>query len=96
MPTQLTFDFAIGTPPPRNPPPIDPNADAADRPRLGGQNAAILALLESKPEVSNAELAGISLKYTGRISDLRAAGHAIKITRREGGTRFYSLIRNAG
>lgn len=103
--TQQTFLFADPprprrTPQPRPdaaaPPPSDPNIDADDRPRAATQNAAILALLESRDMVSNAELAAVSLKYTGRISDLRAAGHVITIARRDGGTRYYRLERNAG
>lgn len=45
-------------------------------PRRGGQMAAILERLRGGP-ATNVELALISLKYTSRISDLRAAGHDV-------------------
>jgi hypothetical protein len=42
-----------------------------ERPRLSGQCERILALLERGP-VTNRRLAEIALKYTSRISDIRA------------------------
>lgn len=49
------------------------SAPEEDRPRLEGQNAAILERLRRGP-ATNHELAAISLKYTARISDLRIKG----------------------
>lgn len=79
-----------------SPGPILPHyADPADRDRLAGQNARILALLESKIEVSNAELAGISLKYTSRLSEVRAwlerRGRTVRCRRADGGLTWYSI-----
>jgi hypothetical protein len=70
--------------------PRDPNADPRDVPRLTGQNAAILARLRRGPATSG-ELAALSLKYTGRISDLRAAGYTIDAKRLAGGGSRYTL-----
>lgn len=70
--------------------PIDPTVVAADVGRLRGQNGQILAALAESPR-TNAELSRISLKYTSRISDVRAAGYAITCTRGQGGIATYSL-----
>ena len=40
---------------------------------------------------TNAELAQLALKYTSRISDIRAAGYVVDKVRREGGTVTYAL-----
>lgn len=59
--------------------PRDPNVSEAARPRLSRQCLAILERLKQGP-ATNLELAGLGiLKYTGRISDLRAAGCVILI-----------------
>ena len=50
--------------------------EATERARLATQCNRILARLREGP-ASNADLAALSLKYTSRISDLRAAGHRI-------------------
>ena len=50
-------------PPP--PPPSDPHVAEDERPRLTGQNAAVLERLRRGP-ATNRELAGISLKYTSK------------------------------
>lgn len=71
-------------------PPTDPNVQPEDRERLAGQCAAILAALRDGPK-TNAELAGISLKYTSRLSDLRKHGFTITASRLEGGTFLYRL-----
>jgi hypothetical protein len=71
-------------------PPSDPNVANADRPRLSGQNARILARLRKGP-ATNAELAEISLKYTSRISDLRAAGYGVLCETGQGGVNWYRL-----
>lgn len=70
---------------PDDPPPRDPHVHSGERPRLTGQNAAILRRLERGP-ATNRELAGISLKYTSRISDLRAAGYVVQVVGRDYGT----------
>lgn len=46
-------------------------------PRFKNQCAEILAMLQAGP-ASNVMLAGLALKYTSRISDLRKAGYAIE------------------
>lgn len=65
-------------------------APAADQPRLQGQNLAIFEALKSGPK-TNKELAAISLKYTSRISDIRAAGFAVECERLGGGLSRYRL-----
>jgi hypothetical protein len=86
--------FDAQSPPTRTldptPTPCDPNASPGDRPRLTGQNATILALLRMG-SCTNVELNRISLKYTSRISDLRAAGYRIKCHRGDGGVNTYTL-----
>ena len=47
------------------------------KPRLSRHASLILERLQRGP-ASNRELAAISLKYTGRISDLRANGYAVE------------------
>jgi hypothetical protein len=63
----------------------------ADKKRLTGQCAAILARLECG-SATNVELASMSLKYTSRLSDLRAAGHVIECERKAGGLSVYRLV----
>lgn len=75
---------------PLQPPPCDPNINVQDTARVSGQNAAILAELRRGP-TTNTALAAISLKYTGRISDLRAAGYTIHCRRLRGGLSVYEL-----
>lgn len=89
---QGTIDFeAVAAKPIR---PCDPSASPGDAPRLTGQNAAILDRLKVGP-ATNAELAEISMKYTSRISDLRAAirpaGLDVKSQRLTGGVWRYWL-----
>jgi hypothetical protein len=66
---------------------------AIERPRLSRQCAAILARLEQGP-ATNRDLAGLSLKYTSRISDLRKAGYQVAVTDRDHGSgrTVYALI----
>ena len=65
----------------------------AERKRLSRQCAAILALLQSRERVSNAQLAEVALKYTGRISELRHAGYRIDVVAsdRASGLVWYEL-----
>jgi hypothetical protein len=62
----------------------DRNVVDDDKPRLTGQNAAILERLKHGP-ATNDELSRIARKYTSRISDLRAAGYRITCEREPGG-----------
>lgn len=70
--------------------PRDPHVVQEERPRLTGQNAAILARLQQGP-ATNVELAAVALKYTSRLSDVRAAGHRIVCQRLQGGVTEYRL-----
>ena len=72
--------------------PLEVRGPAEARPRLGQQAARILARLERGP-VSNRELADISLKYTGRISDLRANGYHVECFKHDykSGLAWYRL-----
>ena len=60
--------------------------------RLASQCTAILARLQQGPATAR-ELAALSLKYTGRISDLRAAGYDIPppVEDRASGLSVYTL-----
>ena len=58
--------------------PCDPSVPEAERPRLSRQCQAILERLQHGP-ATNRELAGLALKYSGRISDLRKAGHDVRV-----------------
>ena len=70
-----------------------PLVPSIDRTRIRGQCRAILERLEAGP-ATNAELAAISLKYTGRISEVRALGFDIRSERVEKtGTFVYELKR---
>jgi hypothetical protein len=61
-----------------------------DAKRLNRQCQAILDRLREGPATSY-EMAGLALKYTSRISDLRANGFAIN-SKRDGNGFVYSLI----
>lgn len=60
--------------------------------RLSRQCQAILAVLQ-RGRVTNHELAQLSLKYTSRLSDLRAAGHDVRVVTqdRRTGVTVYEL-----
>lgn len=58
--------------------------------RLSRQCEAILERLQRGPATS-AELAELALKYSGRISDLRRAGHKIQCSRGVMGEWIYFL-----
>jgi hypothetical protein len=75
---------------PASPPPTDPHVVADDEQRLTGQNRTILYMLRQRPH-TNDELSEIALKYSSRISDLRAAGYTITATRQKGGVFIYTL-----
>jgi hypothetical protein len=63
--------------------------------RVRGQNAIVLRLLRAGPR-TNVELAAVSLKYTSRISELRAylrpLGSDIRCDRLHGGVTRYTLV----
>lgn len=63
-----------------------------ERERLSKQCSDILTRLE-KGRATNKELSGLSLKYTSRISDLRAAGYRIEVVERnhDTGLVWYEL-----
>jgi hypothetical protein len=71
-------------------PPTDSHVHPADERRLTGQNAAILRRLR-QGKASSLTLAGISLKYTSRISDLRKHGYRIVCERMQDGVNLYKL-----
>ena len=74
-------------------PPCDPSV--AMEPRLSGQNLAVLERLRRGP-ATNRELSEIALKYTSRISDLRAVGFRIAcFEEREAGLATYRLEHEA-
>ncbi len=70
--------------------PRDPHVQPQDRPRLRGQNAAILKRLRRGP-ATNRELAAFALNYRARVSDLRAAGYVIQCDQMAGGLSWYEL-----
>lgn len=57
-------------------PPVDPNVNPIDAPRLSRQAETILGLLRDGPKL-NTELAAVSHRFGGRIHDLRRAGFKI-------------------
>lgn len=74
---------------PNEPVPADPAVrHGPERTRLNRQCAAILAAFRADPyrEQTTAQLAAIACKYTSRISDLRRAGHRIRIHYRDRNT----------
>jgi hypothetical protein len=83
------FGLAEGHPPivagPATSPPVE-------RRRLSGQCMDMLRLLR-RGRVTNTALSKISLKYTGRISDLRKAGYDIRCVERDraSGLSWYEL-----
>lgn len=84
--TQPAFDFSVRLTAPACLPVVE-------RRRLSAQCAAILARLEQGP-ATNGELAAVALKYTSRLSDLRAAGYRIEAGPRDHrtGVVVYRLV----
>jgi hypothetical protein len=70
---QLTIDYVE---------PRDPRVGATEAKRLSAQCLAIAKRLR-EGRATNADLALIALKYTGRISDLRKAGFVIEVVERD-------------
>jgi len=72
-------------------PPRDPSVPDPERPRLSDQCWKIIERLRQGP-ATNRDLAEISLKYTGRVSDCRAAGFTINVVKRNtDGLTVYQL-----
>lgn len=71
--------------------PTDPHLTPAEKPRLSRQCREILERLRQGP-ATNSELASIALKYTGRCSDLRAAGCIIDIASRDHQTGLVTYV----
>lgn len=65
-----------------------------DMKRLSGHCSKIIERLLKGPAL-NSELSEISLKYTGRISDLRKRGYHIECERVDGGVTRYTLQQDA-
>lgn len=63
----------------------DPSIARDEQPRLNRQTQAVLARLQSGP-ATNFELSAVALKYTSRISDLRASGYRVEIVERDHAT----------
>ena len=84
----LSFDFTSDPPMSAGP----TTAPPVERRRLSGQCMDMLKLLR-RGRVTNSALSKISLKYTGRISDLRKAGYDIRCVERdrESGLSWYEL-----
>ena len=75
-------------------PASDQTVQRDEQRRLESQNAAILARLRQNT-CTNLALAKIALKYTSRISDLRKAGHDIRVVKRKpSGICVYKLFEN--
>jgi hypothetical protein len=74
--------------------PVNKTVDAREVKRLSKQCQLILERLQAG-DATNMELSGIALKYTSRISDLRAAGYTIEISERdhESGSVTYRLVK---
>ena len=87
------FDESVPALPPIR---VSETVHLAEAPRLSKQCGLILERLKAGT-ATNKELAGISIKYTGRISDLRAAGYDIKVVERnyETGLNTYALMPHA-
>ena len=78
---------------PRKIAPRDTHVEKLERPRLTWQNQDILKRLQQGP-ATNFELNQIAIKYTSRISDLRAAGYNVVVVDRDRATgrTMYQLI----
>lgn len=76
-------------------PPADPHVSPAEAPRLSGQCKVILDMLR-RGRVSNYQMSKVSIKHTSRVSDLRAAGHDIRVVERNAvtGVNWYALFEN--
>lgn len=77
--------------------PVETGSAATEARRLSRQCREILALLRERREVSNAELAAVALKYTGRISEIRQAGYDVRVVRRDrdSGLTHYRLVEDS-
>lgn len=68
-----------------------------ERPRLARQALLILGRLQQGP-ATNGELSQIALRYSARVFELKAAGHDIRITKRDHvtGLTVYALVVGEG
>src|SRR5580698_4926077 len=73
------FDTPAQPEPPKPAIVVNATVDKREVKRLSRQCVAILERLQRGP-ATNRELSELSLKYTGRISELRQAGYNIKVT----------------
>lgn len=73
-------------------PPRDTHVtEPRERKRLSGHNAAMLALLKAGPKTARELAYMVTLKYTQRISDLRAYGCVIHCDEKPDGGSLYTL-----
>lgn len=72
---------------PRRLTPRDTHLVPDERPRLSGQNQAILERLRRGP-ATNRQLMSIALNYRARISDLRAHGYDVQVAERDHKTGY--------
>lgn len=89
----MLFDESMPSLPPMR---VNVSVSVAETPRLSNQCRLILDRLR-EGNATNRELSQISLKYTGRVSDLRAAGYVIEVIARshETGLNVYALKESA-
>jgi hypothetical protein len=73
--------------------PVNRTVPAAAVPRLSRQCEEILDRLR-RGRRTNAELAGIALKYTGRLSEIRQAGYDVRVVEKDvaSGVHVYALF----
>ena len=78
----------------------DPGTWDADDARLSAQNQKIYGLLITHGQISNVELAWISLDYRGRIRDIRRflkpKGQTVKCIYGKGGLNYYTIVKMKG
>lgn len=84
--TQEALDFT-------SPIPVNVSVIASEAPRLSKQCRLILERLRTSGPATDRELSEIALKYTSRISEIRAAGHNVHVIQRnsETGLTVYKL-----
>ena len=89
MTGQLTFEEILVA---------DPTTVDGDDERLSALNRKVYDLMLTHGQLSNRELAQISLDYRGRIRDIRAflkpKGQAVKLIRGKGGLNYYTIVKD--
>jgi len=73
-------------------PVVDPHVAPEDKPRLQSHSERILAMLMDRPQ-TNRDLLAVTHRFSGRIEDLRKAGHLIRTEKLGGGLFRYRLVR---